>query len=268
LKYPQTIMSSHSRLEIHGRAPFKQPGVYEAQITITDTKPSDDTIRTKQFSSLWRGDVHLRVKDGMFSETIGSPENPLPSSIEQLDTIWIVVTDLFSSSYSVFDVQLSKLTHMPQPEIKNETKTETTLQSKSKRSTKPISNVGLQGLAGVEGYKGLTGPTGSPGLKGSTGQLGVQGSTGDKGPPGHLGPQGERGPTGQIGLIGEQGPIGGEGPVGQPGPRGPPGPPGEKGPSGGMSSEQKALFKELLEILTNKNAITTEEQIKLMSYLY
>jgi integrin beta 3/collagen type V/XI/XXIV/XXVII alpha len=35
-----------------------------------------------------------------------------------------------------------------------------------------------------------------------------------------------------------------------------------------MSSEQKALFKELLEILTNKNTLSTEEQIKLMSYLY
>jgi integrin beta 3/collagen type V/XI/XXIV/XXVII alpha len=28
------------------------------------------------------------------------------------------------------------------------------------------------------------------------------------------------------------------------------------------------LFRELLEILTAKNIITTEEQIKLMSYLY
>ena len=43
---------------------------------------------------------------------------------------------------------------------------------------------------------------------------------------------------------------------------------GEKGPSGGMSEEQKALLKELLEILTSKNVITTEEQIKIMSYLY
>lgn len=35
-----------------------------------------------------------------------------------------------------------------------------------------------------------------------------------------------------------------------------------------MSLEQKAIFKDLLEILTNKNVITTEEQIKLMSYFY
>jgi integrin beta 3/collagen type V/XI/XXIV/XXVII alpha len=35
-----------------------------------------------------------------------------------------------------------------------------------------------------------------------------------------------------------------------------------------LSDEQKALFRELLETLTAKNIITTEEQIKLMSYLY
>jgi integrin beta 3/collagen type V/XI/XXIV/XXVII alpha len=35
-----------------------------------------------------------------------------------------------------------------------------------------------------------------------------------------------------------------------------------------MSSEQKAIFKELLEILTTKDIINTEEQIKLLSYLY
>ncbi|RNJ78304.1 MAG: collagen-like protein, partial [Nitrosopumilus sp. H8] len=59
-----------------------------------------------------------------------------------------------------------------------------------------------------------------------------------------------------------------QGPIGEPGPRGPPGAPGERGQTGGMSSEQKSIFKDLLEILTNKNIITTEEQIRLMSYLY
>jgi len=90
-------VSSQSRIEIQGPAPFKQSGVYEAQIAITDSKPSEDSIKNKQFSSLWRGNFHLRVKDGVFSQTIGSTENPLPSSIDNLDKIWIVVTDLFSS---------------------------------------------------------------------------------------------------------------------------------------------------------------------------
>ena len=155
-------MSSPSRLEIHGQAPFNQSGVYEAQIIITDNKPSDNAIRSKQFSSLWKGNVHLRVKDGVFSETIGSPENPLPSSIEQLDKIWIVVTDLFSSLYSVFDVPLSRPTRTLQPE----TKTETTERDKSKRSIKSTSNISPQGLPGVQGEKGSMGPQGLPGDKG------------------------------------------------------------------------------------------------------
>ncbi|MBS3922987.1 MAG: collagen-like protein, partial [Nitrosarchaeum sp.] len=93
-----------SRLEVHGQAPFKQSGIYEVQIFITDSKPSVDKIRTKQFSSLWKGNFHLRVKDGMFAETLGSDTNPIPSSVSDLDTIWIVVVDLFSSLHSVFDV--------------------------------------------------------------------------------------------------------------------------------------------------------------------
>ena len=99
-------MSSQPRIEIQGQAPFKQSGVYEAQISITDVKPSDDEIRTKQFSSIWQGNFHLKVKDGIFSETIGDSKNPIPSSVDELDTIWIIVTDLFSSLYSVFDVRL------------------------------------------------------------------------------------------------------------------------------------------------------------------
>jgi len=73
---------------------------------------------------------------------------------------------------------------------------------------------------------------------------------------GPLGPQGERG------IVGDKGEIGG------PGPRGPPGPPGEKGPHGGMSEEGKRIIKELLQLLASKNIISTEQQIKLTSYLY
>ena len=118
-------MSSQPRLEIQGQAPFKQSGVYEAQIAITDSKPSDDDVRNKQFSSLWRGNFHLRVKDGIFSETIGSPTNPLPLSIENLDKIWIVVTDLFSSLHTVFDVPLARSSSKAEtkPESISETKT-------------------------------------------------------------------------------------------------------------------------------------------------
>ena len=56
--------------------------------------------------------------------------------------------------------------------------------------------------------------------------------------------------------------------MGERGPSGPPGPPGDKGSQGGMSEENKRIFKELLELLASKNIISTEEQIKLTSYLY
>jgi len=62
--------------------------------------------------------------------------------------------------------------------------------------------------------------------------------------------------------------MGDQGPIGLQGPRGPPGPPGEKGPTGRISGDQKTIFKDLLEILTEKGVITTEEQIKLLSHLY
>ena len=53
-------MSSQSRLEVKGQSPFKQSGVYEAQIAITDSKPSDDALRKKQFSSLEAEEKNLK----------------------------------------------------------------------------------------------------------------------------------------------------------------------------------------------------------------
>jgi integrin beta 3/collagen type V/XI/XXIV/XXVII alpha len=86
----------------------------------------------------------------------------------------------------------------------------------------------------------------------------VQGPQGDKGltgPQGPSGDKGQQGPPGQQGIPGEQGP------------RGPPGPPGDKGPTG-FSEQERALITQLLEILSSKNILTTEQQIKLMSFLY
>ena len=99
---------TYPRLEVQGKAPFRQSGVYEVEISIADSRPSDENLRNKQFSSLWQANFHLRVKDGMFAETLGSNENPIPSSVYDLDSIWVIVTDLFSSLHSVFDVSLGK----------------------------------------------------------------------------------------------------------------------------------------------------------------
>ncbi|MEK6877757.1 MAG: collagen-like protein, partial [Thermoproteota archaeon] len=72
---------------------------------------------------------------------------------------------------------------------------------------------------------------------------------------------------GPLGPAGEQGPRGPQGSPGEPGPRGPPGPPGDKGVTG-FSEQEKALITQLLELLTAKNVITTEQQIKLLSFLF
>ena len=124
---------------------------------------------------------------------------------------------------------------------------------------------GDKGLTGLRGDKGDKGPTGPPGTQGDKG---VPGGVGDKGDKGITGPAGDKGSPGPQGPQGEKGKIGLTGPVGEKGPRGPPGPPGDKGASGGMSEEQKQLFKDLLDIMVRKGLITSEEQIELQSHLY
>ena len=177
-------MSSQPRIEIQGQAPFKQSGVYEAQISITNVKPSDDELRSKQFSSIWQGNFHLKVKDGIFSETIGNSKNPLPSSVDELDTIWIVVSDLFSSLYSVFDVTLrtpsSKInTHLTQKEHSDIVQTP---KSKTFYKTCFYYSPGPAGSRGATGDKGVSGATGPTGDKGQPGPPGSQGPPGLKGP--------------------------------------------------------------------------------------
>ena len=104
-------MSNYNpKIEIQGSAPFTQPGVYEVQIAITDKKPSEQNLIAKNFPSLWKGSFHLRVKDGVFTETIGGADNPLPESVFKLDSVWIVVTDQFSTSHSVFNLKISEKT--------------------------------------------------------------------------------------------------------------------------------------------------------------
>ena len=124
---------------------------------------------------------------------------------------------------------------------------------------------GDKGLTGLRGDKGDKGPTGPPGVQGDKG---VPGSPGEKGGKGITGPVGDKGSPGPQGPQGEKGKIGLTGPAGEKGPRGPQGPPGDKGTTGGMSDEQKELFKELLDILVRKGLISSEEQIELQSHLY
>ena len=311
-------------INITGKSPFGgSSGVYEAKIAITADKPTEESIDGQTFNSLWRGDFHLKVSKGNFSETLGSNSNPIPDTVFKLDSVWIIVKDLFSPVHTAFEFNISQETKQtktpPKTDITPEKPRQTDKTQQKPRQTvkenvqKPRGSSGLQGergdkgitgpigLPGDRGEKGPIGPTGPPGspgdkgIQGPPGDKGITGppgSRGDKGPQGTLGPQGERGLSGKPGESGPMGPQGIQGPQGErglsgppgpngevgtpgekglmgpPGPRGPPGPPGDKGSAGGVSEETKTLIKDLLDLLASKNIITTEEQIKLASYLY
>ncbi|MGI0041449.1 MAG: hypothetical protein ACRD94_05740, partial [Nitrosopumilaceae archaeon] len=97
------------KIEIEGVSPFKLPsGVFEVQIAICESQPSAEEITQKSFSSLWKDNFHLRVKDKKFSLVLGSDKNPLPDSVFERDSVWIVITDQFSSIHTVFESQVSK----------------------------------------------------------------------------------------------------------------------------------------------------------------
>src|SRR5215831_19277916 len=91
-------------LEITGISPFRlSSGVFEVQIAICENPPPVDEIAKKSFLSLWKDNFHLRVKDKNFSQILGSEKNPLPESIFQRNSVWIVITDQFSSIHTLFE---------------------------------------------------------------------------------------------------------------------------------------------------------------------
>ena len=205
-------------IEISGKSPFgTSSGVYEVKISISQSKPSDDSIANNSFHSLWGDNFHLRVSEGYFSQILGSSSKPIPDNVFDLKSVWIIIQDQFSPVHTSFEFNISPKSEPP-PIPKEKPKHVDTSTVKKVRN-----------IAGRPGPTGGKGPQGAPGEKG---------------------------------IIGDKGEIGDRGP------RGPPGPPGEKGSQGGMSEESKRLVKELLELLASKNIISTEEQIKLTSYLY
>ena len=212
-------------LEIRGVSPFRlSSGVFEVQIAICDSPPSDDEIAKKSFSSLWKDTFHLRVKDKKFDQVLGSEKNPLPESLFQRSSVWIVVSDQFSSIHTVFENEISS----------GYKQTETEEHVKPVKS-EPASRPQIRMESAQAGERGFRGPTGLPGPPGDKGPPGPPGNKGDEGPPG---PPGDKGPPGPPGDKGEQGPRGlpgdkgDKGDKGEQGPRGDKGLTGDKGPSG------------------------------------
>ena len=68
-------MSTNPKIEIQGTSPFKQPsGVFEVQIAISDKKPSEQSLTSKNFSTIWKGNFHLQVEHQKFKQILGSAE--------------------------------------------------------------------------------------------------------------------------------------------------------------------------------------------------
>ena len=192
------------KLEVQGSAPFDQTGTYEVQIAICEQKPTGATINSKSFQSIWKDDFHLRVKAGQFTETLGSDKNPIPDVVFDLEKIWIVVTDQFSTLHSVFDVRIST---KPSPKTeKSRTKKVDTETTKTPRSVRGgYGDRGERGPPGPEGEKGEKGPSGQQGDKGTQGTPGDKGTSGDKGLTGDNGDKGDKGTQGEKGDKGDKG---------------------------------------------------------------
>ena len=203
-------------INITGKSPFGgSSGVYEAKIAITADKPSKESIGDQTFDSLWKGDFHLKVSKGNFSETLGSNSNPIPDTVFKLDSVWIIVKDLFSPVHTAFEFNISQETKQTKTPPKTDITPEKPRQT-DKTQQKPRQTVkenvqkprGSSGLQGERGDKGITGPIGLPGDRGEKGPIGPTGppgSPGDKGIQGPPGDRGNKGPTGPPGSPGDKG---------------------------------------------------------------
>ncbi len=111
------------QIPVRGPAPFKNPGIYETTIHVVGSEPDGLDIISGKISSLWKQDFHLSITDGMYSEVLGSPENPLPKGVLALKKVWIVAVDQFSPLFSVFDVDVpaaSRSDKKSKPVVRNQ----------------------------------------------------------------------------------------------------------------------------------------------------
>ncbi|SVA47231.1 uncharacterized protein METZ01_LOCUS100085, partial [marine metagenome] len=227
------------KIEVSGHSPFDiSSGVFEVQIAISETKPSEDSIKTKTFDSIWKDNFHLRVNQGKFSETCGTDSNPIPNSVFSKKSVWIIVTDQFSDIHSLFefnilqqDTEISSEPTKTSPETGRKQITDSPEVKKPQKPTEKMQfkdrvGIRVKGTAGPPGERGDKGPrglTGSPGDKGDKGLIGPTGDKGDKGTTGAPGDRGDKGHSGDKGSSGEKGPRGDKGDRGDKGITGPTG---------------------------------------------
>ena len=146
---------------------------------------------------------------GAGGETITTPTNVTPLSVEVRQTISPKTANVYAVSYTCNNGGVVS----------------------SSNGTSLFFNIdgGLPLGAGTPGPAGPAGPTGPQGPQGETGPQGPAGQTGPQGPSG---PQGPAGTNGNDGAMGPQGPSGNNGTNGNDGATGPQGPKGDTGPQG------------------------------------
>ena len=210
-------MPSFLSFAVEGESPYKEDGTYEAEIAISQDKPSVSEIQHRTFSALWKQDLHMRVRNGRFMESLGSAENPIPEHVRQVDVVWIVITDHFSSAGVALEFKIPEYLKITEPEVVKPQRRATVGLAKTPSRSKKEATIPQRGLSGSRGQQGASGP---------------RGLVGEQGPAGLPGPTGEKGPKGQAGLTGDKGDKGLPGPGGDKGPLGPKGLTGENGDKG------------------------------------
>ena len=184
---------SYSKLDVEGPAPFKESGVYEAQISILGERPSDEEIKNKSFFAVWSDNYHLLVKNDTFNVTLGFGDNPIPESVYTFEKVWIIVNDLLSTRYSIFELSIHPQSKQSTSPVESIPKTDVNTNVSPTPKTivqdfaKSLSGLSTSGSSGPQGAKGPSGPSG------------------DKGPTGYQGPTGDKGPTGEQGGKGSFG---------------------------------------------------------------
>ena len=162
-------------IEISGKSPFgTSSGVFEVTISISQSKPSEDSIANNSINSLWKDSFHLKVSEGHFSEILGTDSNPVPANVFDLESVWITIQDQFSPVYTSFELHISqdnKLLSVPEGKPKP-------------ADTTNVKKVRIRSKPGPLGPKGPPGERGYPGMRGIGGTKGPTGDQGDKGDKG------------------------------------------------------------------------------------